>query len=433
MKRRIVASFLMALLVLGCLAGCSGSSSSSSDSGSDESSSSDGVIELSLWHYFESDEAMMEDAVNRFNEEHDGEIHITATYVSREELMNQYTIGAVSGELPDIGMVDSPDMASYISLGIFEDVTAEMEEWGELDNFFEGPLSSCMDADGNIYGLPHNTNCIALAVNLDALAEAGYDDGPTSLDQLVEMAAATTDASDGTYGFAMSAISTEEGTFQVIPWLVGTQDGESTTIADLTADSSVKGLETLGTLVENGYMSTECVSWTQSDAYNQFVAGKAVMAEVGTWHLSTMAEDVDGAFNYKIMLLPTGDEGTTTSTIGGENFGVCSSTEYREACIEFLQYICSVEEQETWAEGSGKISIRYDASPEYTYEQDNFAVFEEQMDYATARGPHAEWPTISEAIYTAAQSVFVDGTSASDALATAAGTIDPILEENPLP
>lgn len=55
------------------------------------------------------------------------------------------------------------------------------------------------------------------------------------------------------------------------------------------------------------------------------------------------------------------------------------------------------------------------------------------MNYAQARGPHAEWPTISEAVYTAAQSVIVDGTSAKDALATAAGKIDPIVKENPLP
>mgnify|MGYP000501822120 CR=1 FL=1 len=64
--------------------------------------------------------------------------------------MNQYTIGAVSGELPDIGMVDSPDMASYISLGVFEDIDDELQEWGELDNFYTGPLSSCRDSEGRL-------------------------------------------------------------------------------------------------------------------------------------------------------------------------------------------------------------------------------------------------------------------------------------------
>ena len=55
------------------------------------------------------------------------------------------------------------------------------------------------------------------------------------------------------------------------------------------------------------------------------------------------------------------------------------------------------------------------------------------MNYALARGPHAQWPTISEQLYTAAQKVFLQGTSASDALASAWTVIGPILQENPLP
>ena len=83
--------------------------------------------EVTLWHYFDSsnDKQAILDWVEEYNTLQD-DIHITATYMSRDELMNQYIIGAVSGELPDIGMVDSPDMASYISLGVFADITDQL-------------------------------------------------------------------------------------------------------------------------------------------------------------------------------------------------------------------------------------------------------------------------------------------------------------------
>ena len=55
------------------------------------------------------------------------------------------------------------------------------------------------------------------------------------------------------------------------------------------------------------------------------------------------------------------------------------------------------------------------------------------LNYAQARGPHAEWPTISEAVYTATQSVFIDNTDPAEALAKAMETIAPIVAENPLP
>lgn len=365
--------------------------------------------EVTMWHYFDQkpEQEMLADMVEEYNSLQD-DIHINATFVSRTELMNQYTVGALSGELPDIGQVDSPDMESYISLGVFEDITDDLESWGELDQFYDGPLSSCKDPDGKVYGLPQNSNCLALACNMDLLKAAGYDHMPQSLDEFKEMVAATTDASNDVYGFAMCAVSTEEGTFQILPWLRSVQNGTGVNVDNITADSAVNGLQTLGDFVANGYMSKECVNWTQADAIN-------------------------GAFEYDFTLLPTGDEGTSTSTIGGENFGVCKGSENKEACAKFLEWLCSQENEAKWAAVGGKIPTRQDATAEYTFEQDGFKVFTDEMNYAQARGPHAEWPSISEAVYTATQSVIVDGTSAKDALETAAAKINPIVEETPLP
>lgn len=395
--------------------------------------SSGSATEITLWHYFDAsaDAQAIVDWVDDYNNLQDN-IHITATYVSREELMNQYTIGALSGELPDIGMVDSPDMASYISLGVFEDITDQLNAWGELDKFYPGPLSSCMDSEGNLYGLPQNSNCLALACNMDLLAEAGYDHMPTSLDEFQEMVAATTDPANGVYGYAMCCVSTEEGTFQLLPWLRSNYNGSGVNVDNLTADSAVHGLGVLGDFIHNGYMSKECVNWTQADAFNQFAAGKAAMYEAGTWHLAQTG-DIGDAFEYGFCLLPTGSAGTSTSTIGGENFGVCSGAADVDACVEFLKWLCSKEKEGEWAVTAGKIPTRSDSVANYDYEQEGFAVFVDEMNYAQARGPHPEWPTISEAVYTAAQSVFVDGTDPKDALAKAMETIDPIVKETPLP
>lgn len=391
------------------------------------------ATEVSLWHYF--DQEADATAIVEWCEEYNGlqdEIHITPTFVARQELLNQYTIGAISGELPDIGMVDSPDMASFIALGVFEDITAQLEAWGELDKIYPGPLSSCTGSDGQLYGLPQNTNCLALACNMDLLEAAGYDHMPTSLDEFKEMVAATTDTDNGVYGYAMCCISTEEGTFQILPWLRASANGqEGVNVDNLTAESAVAGLTVLGDFVANGYMSKEAVNWTQADAFNQFAAGKAAFAEIGTWHLAQT--DSIAGFDYDFCLLPTGDEGTSTSTIGGENFGVCTGAENVDACADFLMWMMSQEKAGEWAVAAGKLPIRSDATPEYTYEQDGFALFVDQMNYAQARGPHAEWPVIGEAVFKAAQSVFVDGVAPADALATAAATIAPIVEANPIP
>lgn len=224
MKRKmakIVAALTMTAMVMGTLAGCGGSSggsTSSDSSGSDAAATEDtsgdaaeaedtesdipvteapedgtaasaedigepnGGDEVRVWHYFEHEAAALNALCKEYNEMQ-SDIYIVPTYISREELMKQYTIGAVSGELPDIGMVDSPDMASYISLGVFENISEYLSDWEDLDQFYDGPMSSCMDSEGNLYGLPNNSNCLAILCNMDMLKAAGFENPPTTWDE----------------------------------------------------------------------------------------------------------------------------------------------------------------------------------------------------------------------------------------------------------
>ena len=361
--------------------------------------------EVTMWHYFDQkpEQEMLADMVEEYNSLQD-DIHINATFVSRTELMNQYTVGALSGELPDIGQVDSPDMESYISLGVFEDITDELESWGELDQFYDGPLSSCKDPDGKVYGLPQNSNCLALACNMDLLKAAGYDHMPQSLDEFKEMVAATTDASNDVYGFAMCAVSTEEGTFQILPWLRSVQNGTGVNVDNITADSAVNGLQTLGDFVANGYMSKECVNWTQADAEKQFASGQAAMMINGPWQFSGLSDDAPD-LEYGVAKVPKADDGDYASVLGGENVAICKGANV-EASWKFLTWITSKEESAKICEAIGRYSPRADVDVQEMYKDDPLnATFAEILPTAESRGPSPVWPEISEAIYSAEQEV----------------------------
>ena len=429
--QKIAALLLIGTMTASLMTGCGGNSGGkeeSKETSSEESGSKGEAAEVTLWHYFEHEAGDLEAIAEKYNEEQD-DIHVTCTYVSRDELMNQYTIGAVSGELPDIGMVDSPDMASYISLGVFEDITEELEAWEDLEQFYPGPLLSCQDADGKYYGIPNNSNCLALACNMDVLRAAGFENPPTTWDEFRKVCEATTDASTGTYGFAMCAISTEEGTFQILPWVYSAGGN----IDDLSSPEATKGIQFLSDLVKDGLMSKEVVNWQQSEAFNAFCAGKAAMVESGTWQLADIDEKIAGTFEYQYALLPKDKE--YASTIGGENFGVCTGSEYREECIEFLKYLMSAQNNADFTAAAAKLPVRKDAVSlnELFTKDERYKIFNEGMNYARARGPHAQWPTLSEAFYTATQQSMLGEKSVEDALKQAADTIAPIVKEDPLP
>lgn len=444
MKKKLLSVVLTVAMLVSMITGCGATKSDETDVPinqetelSEESTASDVAEkgnagdrpEIAVWHYFEHEADALNRVADAYNASQD-KVYVTCTYVSREELMNQYTIGAVSGELPDIGMVDSPDMSSYISLGVFKDITRELNDWGELDKFYEGPLNSCKDANGNLYGLPNNSNCLALLCNMDILEAAGYQEPPKTWDEFYKIAKDCTDQSKGVYGFAMSAISNEEGTFQLIPWLYSA----GATVNNLASPEAVSTLDFLEKLVKEGIMSKEVINWGQGDALNAFAAGKAAMLESGTWQVSQFdSKDVILCTeNYQYALLPKNKENATV--IGGENFGICSGTEYTEECADFLTYMMTAENNADWCELAGKLPVRSDAATlkDFWTKDARYAVFNEAMNYAVARGPHPEWPTISEAIYTAEQSVLIGEKSAKDALNEASEIVKPILEETPI-
>lgn len=426
----ILGLLLVLVLIVGCGSGTkkdNGDGVSTNSVDKDTSNSENIPIEVSIWHYFENEAEALENIARDYNDMQD-EIEIVVTYVSREELMKQYTIGAISGELPDIGMVDSPDMASYISLGVFEDITEELKDWGDLDEFYKGPLSSCMDSEGLIYGLPNNSNCLALVSNMDILEASGYSEPPKTWEEFYEIAEVTTDQSNSVYGFAMSAVSNEEGTFQFIPWLYAS----GATVASLDSAEATRSVELLTNLVKNGYMSKEVVNWSQGDAYNAFIAGKSAMLESGTWQLSTIDADVADTFNYHYSLLPKDKNYATV--IGGENFGICVGSEATAACVEFLKYMQSAQNNADWCELAGKLPVRADAAllKDFWTADERFNVFNEAMNYFVPRGPHEKWPTISKAIYTAVQAALIEEKTPEQAMKDAAAIVNPILLENPI-
>jgi multiple sugar transport system substrate-binding protein len=370
------------------------------------------VIELSLWHYWANpvEHEHITRFVQMFNEAHPG-IRVTETLVPRDDLLRQYTMGAVAGELPDIGMVDNPDHASFSAMGTFEDITELVMGWGQKDFFFEGPMMSTM-YEGRIYGIPNNSNCLALFYNKDILEAAGVE-VPTTWEELE--AACATLTHDDVYGLAISAVMNEEGTFQFMPWFISA-DGS---IDDLGGPGPVKAVSFLKGLIDKGYMSGDVINWTQSDANQQFMNGKAAMQINGPWNVPGIERDAPD-LNWGVALIPR--DVKYASVLGGENFAICANPTNLYAAFNFLTWFHSAETLARWCDESGRFPPRSDSIKlrDLWTTDPVFGVFGEALQYAMPRGPHPRWPEISNAMSTAFHEVFMGVRSAEDAMKAAA-------------
>lgn len=371
--------------------------------------------DVTLWYYWENEghQQAMNEMIEAYNQSQD-QYKMKANYVPFTDFKKQLSIGASANELPDLVLLDSPDHASYASMGIFADLTGKFD----VDSYYEGPVASATYEDA-LYGVPFGCNCLSLYYNVDMLKDAGIEP-PTTWDELKEAAQALT--TESVTGLAFCSLQNEEGTFNFSPWLWST----GATSYEMDSEGGIRALTFIKDLVESGAMSKECINWTQGDVMNQFISGNVAMMVNGPWQIETMRSEAPD-LNWDVTLLPKDKE--YASVIGGENYAVIAGGN-EEGALNFLTYATEEEQVMTMMEKLGYISADKDiAANQFSDEKDAiYKKFVDQLEYAQARGPLPEWPEVSDAISLAFNQVMTGEMEPADAAAEAQNTIDGIVQ-----
>ena len=372
--------------------------------------------DITLWYYWETEghQKALDEMIATYNESQDA-YNLTAKYVPFADFKKQLSIGASASELPDLVILDSPDHASYASMGIFADLTGKFD----VSTYYEGPVASAT-LDDTLYGVPFGCNCLALYYNEDMFEAAGITEVPTTWDELKEAAEKLT--SDNVTGLAFCSVQNEEGTFNFVPWLWST----GATSYEINSENGIRALSFVKDLIDSGVMSKECINWTQGDVMNQFISGNVAMMINGPWQIPTMREEAP-ELNYNVALIPMDAE--YASVIGGENYAVVSGGN-EDGALDFLTYATQEEQVIFMMTQMGYISADKEiAAAQFTDEGDAiYKKFVEQMEYAQARGPLPEWPEVSDAISLAFNEVMTGSASPEDAAAEAQAPIDSIVQ-----
>lgn len=414
--KKAAASAMAAMIALSMLAGCgdNNTSENSSSKSSESTGSSASAEDVTIWYYWETEghQKALDKVIQDYNASQDA-YEVTAKYVPFADFKKQLSIGASADELPDIAILDSPDHASYASMGIFEDLTGKFN----VDNYYEGTVNSCT-VDGKLYGVPFGANCLALYYNEDMLTEKGCK-VPATWDELKETAQALT--TDSVSGLAFSSVQNEEGTFNFVPWLWTT--GASS--YEMNSEGGIKSLTYVKDLVDSGAMSKECTNWTQGDVMNQFISGNVAMMVNGPWQIPTMQKEAPD-LNWKVTLIPRDSE--YASCLGGENYAVIKGGN-TEGALDFLNYATSEEQVKYLMSEFGYISANQTIA-ESQFEADSpYQPFVEELKYAQPRGPLADWSSVSDAISLAYNEVMTGTATPEAAAEKAQTTIDGIVNK----
>lgn len=395
------------------LAACGGGADSAGEVGSpagEVGSPADEVGSLRVLDYFahEPDSTIHDELFEACGEQIG--VTIEREAVPGDTLIARVLQQASAGTLPDVLMLDNPDVQEIASTGALV----------PLSNFglaAEGYVQGVVDAstlDGELYGLQPITNSIALFVDPDVLAEAGVTP-PTTWAELRTAAEALT--SGNRYGIAFSAPGNFEGTWTFLPFM-WSNGGDET---DLATPEVAEALQLWVDLVNDGSASESVITWGQGDVNDQFMAGNAAMMINGPWQFGTL--EANGV-NYEVVPIPVPEAGASSiAPLGGEAWTVPDTgDEARQAkAAEFIACLNTDEYQLTMATERRTVPTKAALHDQFVADNPGMAAFTEMVREARARTGKlgTEWPAAGTKIYTAIQEALTGSATPAQALENA--------------
>ncbi|OII36659.1 sugar ABC transporter substrate-binding protein [Curtobacterium sp. MMLR14_010] len=319
---------------------------------------------------------------------------LTINHVAGAGLIAKVLQQASSRSLPDVLMLDNPDVQQIAASGALSD----LGDYG-LDASGDVPgVKAANTYKGKLYGLQPATNSIALYYNKKLLADAGVKP-PKTWDEL--QAAAKKLTSGSTYGFAMSNINTYEGTWQFLPMFWSNGGDEK----DIATPEAAQALEFVEGLQNDGSMSKSSINWAQADVNSQFIAGKAAMMINGPWQLPAL--NAAKNLEFDSVPIPTRTGEATVAPLGGEAFTVpqTGNKDTMTLAGKFVGCLNSVKMQKVIAGATGNVPTNIEAGAAWATDHPEVASFVTTVKTARARtgelGP--DWPKAATKIYTAVQ------------------------------
>jgi multiple sugar transport system substrate-binding protein len=233
-------------------------------------------------------------------------VKIKRTAFDTSDLANKALLAAQQDNSADVLIVDNPVVSTLADAGVLTTTEDNKLDTSKADT----NLLAAGQSGGKTYGTPIGANTLALYYNKKVLKQAGVD--IASVKDWKSLTAALAKVKKaGKKGITFSAIGTEEGTFQFLPWYWGS--GAQLTVLD--SGQAVSALSLWKEWLKNGYAPNSVLNNTQTTSWQEFTTGDYAFSENGTWQLANAKK---AGFDYGVIPVPAADGGNAAAPTGGE-------------------------------------------------------------------------------------------------------------------
>jgi multiple sugar transport system substrate-binding protein len=314
------------------------------------------AVEIEYWQYVQAGRVdAMTALIQQFEAANPG-ITVKQETFPYADYQTKVAAAVLAGQGPDVVQFYYGWLDTFRNGQLIQplDATAFPEE------MIKGKFFSIIDAmkrDGEYYGLPTAVRALALIYNKKHLAEAGYDHPPATLDELVEMAKATTkhDAAGNieSEGIGIGMAAQDHHLWREVlvrqfggePYLEDYTKVNYNDAAGLAALKWYMDLEMTHKVAQTGFMD---------EPQAAFKAGRATFLIDGTFRIPGLL--TTEGLEFGVAELPS-HNGIQSNFASYWANGIVAGTkgEELEAANKFLAFVTTPEAMKLWLEVAGEL------------------------------------------------------------------------------
>jgi multiple sugar transport system substrate-binding protein len=339
-------------------------------------------------------------------------VKVKRTGFDTSDLSNKTLLAAQQGNSPDVLIVDNPVVSTLAEAGVLTTTDENKLDTSKVDP----NLLAAGQSGGKTYGTPIGANTLALYYNKKVLKEAGVD--VSSVKDWKSLTAALAKVKKaGKKGITFSAIGTEEGSFQFLPWFWGS----GAKLTELDSAQAVSALSLWKNWLKKGYAPNSVINNTQTTSWQEFTGGDYAFAENGTWQLANAEK---AGFDYGVLPIPGASGGNAAAPTGGEfvtvpvqdDTGRYATSQKLVSCLTNSENLFDTDTTLSYVAPTGEVQDKQVAA---NAELKPWVDAVKAAKGRTSDDLGTKYPKISEQMWKAVQSALSGAASPEDALTAA--------------
>ncbi|MET9831559.1 sugar ABC transporter substrate-binding protein [Streptomyces sp. NPDC006385] len=343
-------------------------------------------------------------------------VKVKRTGFDTSDLANKTLLAAQQGNSPDVLIVDNPVVSTLAEAGVLTTTDDNKLDTSKVDP----NLLAAGQSGGKTYGTPIGANTLALYYNKEVLKKAGVD--ISSIKDWKSLTAALEKVKKaGKKGITFSAIGTEEGSFQFLPWFWGA----GAELTDLDSAQAVSALSLWKDWLEKGYAPNSVLNNTQTTSWQEFASGDYAFGENGTWQLAGAEK---AGFDYGVLPIPAATGPNAAAPTGGEfvtlpvqdDTGRYATSQKLATCLTSTQNLYDTDTTLSYVAPTSEVQDKQvAANPDLKPWVDAVKTAKGR----TSDNLGTKYPKISEQMWKAVQSALSGAKSPKDALTSAQSAV----------